>query len=93
MAGQGAPGLGQLCFLPEMQTRPRQGERSASSPPSEGLWANHNVPAWPSHTTALALVPKGSRTTHRPARAAQPGGHCRAEGLSCRLNPGGAGAQ
>lgn len=43
--------LGWLCFLPEMQTRPRQGERSAGGPLSEGLWANHIILAWPRDAT------------------------------------------
>lgn len=51
MAGQGAAGAGVVVLLPEMQTRPWQGERSADGPLSEGLWANHNVLAWPPNIT------------------------------------------
>lgn len=47
LGGQGGVGSDgeELCFLPEMQTRPRQGERSAGGPLSEGLWANP-TPLW-----------------------------------------------
>lgn len=60
MIGQGVPGAGGgrgLFFLPEMQTRPRQGERSVGGPLSEGLWANHNILAWP-----LVITPPSPRS-------------------------------
>lgn len=49
LGGRGGVGSDgeELCFLPEMQTRPRQGERSAGGPLSEGLWANHSILGWP----------------------------------------------
>lgn len=72
--------LGYLCFLPEMQTRPRQGERSEGGPLSEGLWANHNILET---LFSLALVPKGSRTPLPRAQSPDPSLADRAELRHC----------
>lgn len=50
-----------VCFLPEMQTRPRQGERSGGGTLSEGLWADHRVLAWSFPLLPFVLTPKGSK--------------------------------
>lgn len=62
MVGQGE-WLGWQWVLPEMQTRPRQGERSAGGPLSEGLWADHSVLAQPPLPT-----PPAQAAPRSPAR-------------------------
>lgn len=64
MVGQGE-WLEWQWVLPEMQTRPRQGERSAGGPLSEGLWADHSVLAWPLLPTA---PPPAQGAPRSPAR-------------------------